>query len=105
MGTNVVVIAVILGVIGGVLYLARNNAANADVGDCLMLSGSSSLEQVGCDDPAAEYTVVGKIENERESAAVPAACDRFKDQGAERVFWTGPAGKKGVVLCLATAAT
>jgi hypothetical protein len=96
---NVVVVAVILGIIGGVLYLARNNAANADVGDCLRSTGSTSLEQVGCDDPAATYEVVGKVEGKREGEADSSLCGEFKD--AEQVYWMGSMGKRGTVLCLA----
>jgi hypothetical protein len=98
---NVIVVAVILAIIGVVLYLARNNAANAEVGDCMKQTGPNSLEQVACDDSAAKFKVVGRVENKTETEATLTACDAYKSQGAQQVYWWGKSGGKGFVLCLA----
>jgi hypothetical protein len=96
-----VAVTAILGIIGAALYLARNNVANAVVGDCLKSDASGSLERVGCADPAATFTVIGKIEGKRQGETVPSLCDGFRDRGAEQLYWLGRMGKRGTVLCLA----
>jgi hypothetical protein len=98
---SVVTAIVAVGIIGVVLFLARNNLANADVGACLAEHGTS-LEQVGCDDPGATYEVVGKVEGKREGESA-GACDPFEDQGVDRVYWIGRWARSGVVFCLAGA--
>ena len=100
---NVIVVAVILAILGVVLYLARNNAANAEVGDCMKQTGPNSLEQVKCDDSQAKFKVVGRVEGKRQSEATISACDAYKSQGAEQVYWEGKSGGTGFVLCLAAA--
>jgi len=99
---NLVTVAVILVILGVVLYLARTNAANAEVGDCLKETGSNSFEQVECGSAEAAFKVVGRVEHKRESET-SGACDPFQDQGAAQAHWTGRSGRSGTVLCLAEA--
>ncbi|GAB3953684.1 hypothetical protein GCM10029976_094350 [Kribbella albertanoniae] len=96
--TNATAVIVILLVIGGVLYLARNNAANAEVGDCVRASGSNGLEQVDCNDPQAEFKVVGRVADKPREDATLSTCGAFKD--VAQVYWEGTSNK-GFVLCLA----
>lgn len=98
--TNVTAVAVIVLIIGGVLYLARNNAANAEVGDCVKESGSNGLKQVDCNGPEAEFKVVGRVGDKPREDATMSTCSAFKD--VTQVYWEGT-DSKGFVLCLADA--
>jgi hypothetical protein len=94
----VVVVVVVVG-IGLAIWSSRNSPDGAKVGDCVRSIGSDSVEIIACTDPAAQYKVVGRIENQTAIMARVAACDPFPD--ATQVFWSGQSGGTGYVLCLA----
>ncbi|WP_405060193.1 hypothetical protein OG474_00765 [Kribbella sp. NBC_01505] len=98
--TNLVGVSAIVVIIGGALFLARTNAANAEVGDCVKESGSKGLKQVGCDTADAQFKVVGRIGDKGRDDATMSACKDF--QGVSQVYWEGTKNK-GFVLCLADA--
>ncbi len=86
----------------GLVWLAtRHDPRTANVGDCVRQTGADSVEVVGCDDRAATFKVVGRVENKTEVEAGLSACDPYVDQGAEQVFWSGKHGQTGLLLCLA----
>ncbi|GIJ44820.1 hypothetical protein Val02_17060 [Virgisporangium aliadipatigenens] len=99
--------------IGGVVVVPRllggDALADAKQGDCLkgeVADGTSDkfkaadLELVDCGDSAATYVVAGKVSGKTQSEAETDnnVCAAYKD--ADTVFWIGPEGKKGTVLCL-----
>jgi hypothetical protein len=84
---------------GAIWYFNRNSPDGAKVGDCVRGTGSDSVEVIACTDPAAQYKVVGRVENQSEIDAGISSCDAFDD--ATQVFWSGQQGGTGYVLCLA----
>jgi hypothetical protein len=102
---RIITIVIALVVIGGLAavgaYLNRDAASKAKVGDCVQQEGSNDLKVVKCDDAAADYKVVGRVDNKTQSEAGLSACDPFPD--AESAYWEGESGEKGLVLCLAAA--
>ncbi|MBT8227955.1 MAG: hypothetical protein HKP61_22770 [Dactylosporangium sp.] len=83
----------------------------AVAGDCLDGEGidpgsrqtrTVSLKTVSCVGTSARYKVVGRIDQQPESAARAdsALCDGFP--GTEYIYWEGTAGESGTVLCLAS---
>ena len=86
----------------GVAWLAtRHNPGTAKAGDCVRQTGTDSVKVVDCQDSNADFKVVGRVENMTEVQAGISACDAFDGQGVDSFFWSGEAGKKGYVLCLA----
>lgn len=94
-------------VLGGlaVLFsvLRQGEAVSASVGDCLERTGDDSLTVVACDAPAAEFTVVGKLEGKTSIQAGLFACSDFPTSTTS--YWEGRegVGELGTVLCLAGA--
>jgi hypothetical protein len=99
----VVVLVVVGGLIGAGIYLNRDAANKAKVGDCVAQQGSDDLKVVECGSADADFKVVGRVEDKTQTEASLGACDAFVDQGAEQAYWEGEPGKKGLVLCLAPA--
>ncbi len=95
--TNVVGLAFVLLILGVALFFARNNGASADVGDCVKGTESNGIKQVDCDNPEAQYEVVGKVKDKDQGEATLATCREFA--GTTDVYWqknsTG-----SFVLCL-----
>ena len=96
-----VFLVVVLGFFGVIWLATRHNAETAKVGDCMEQTGPDSLKVVGCGDPKATFTVVGRVEDKTQVEAGLSACRPFQDKGAEQAYWSGEQGKKGLVLCLA----
>ena len=108
--------ALILVVIGsliaaGVLYATRGRPTTASAGQCLKGDGIDpgsrktskvSLKVVDCGSTSAAYKVVGRVNQQKESAATAESklCDPFP--GTQFIYWEGVEGKRGTVLCLAT---
>jgi hypothetical protein len=99
--TIVIAVVILAALVGIPLYLARDDADTAKVGDCVAQTGSSSVHVVACNDATAEYKVVGRVEDKTETEAGISACGPFEEQGAEQSYWQGERGKQGFVLCLA----
>jgi hypothetical protein len=103
MRRRIITIVVALVVIGGLAavgtFLNRDAASKAKVGDCVQQEGTNDLKVVKCDDAAADFKVVGRVEDKTQSEASLSACDPFAD--TESAYWEGEPGKKGLVLCLA----
>lgn len=98
---NLVVGALVVAGISGGILMSRDNAANADVGDCMTEAGPSSVMRVDCADPAASLTVVGRIDGTADGRGPLEACAPYRAQGAERAFvWAATRGRS-FVLCLA----
>ena len=109
---GVLVLVVIACGIGGViLYTSRDKPTTAAAGDCLKGDGidpgsrktsNVSLQTVACGQKTAKYKVVGRVENQAESAARADSrlCDPFA--GTEFIYWEGVSGERGTVLCLVT---
>jgi hypothetical protein len=102
-GRLIVILVVAVVVIGGLIalgvFLNRDAASSAKVGDCVQQSGGDDIKVVKCDDANADYKVVGRVENKTQVEASLSACDPFPD--AESAYWEGKPGEKGLVLCLA----
>jgi hypothetical protein len=91
---SVVVAVVVAVVVGAVLYLNRDDASLADVGNCIRVNSASEenadVETVDCTDPAAVLKVAKKLDDD--SASCP-------DDGYAKYTQSG--GKTGdFALCL-----
>jgi hypothetical protein len=84
-----------------VWYLRTTSPSGAAVGDCLQRGSGDSVTIVECDDPSAEFEVVGRVEDQTEIEAGISSCNPFEDQGSTQVYWEGEQGGTGLVLCLA----
>ncbi|GAB3827096.1 hypothetical protein GCM10027610_009800 [Dactylosporangium cerinum] len=88
-----------LAILAGVgWYLNRDSGENAKVGDCLHQVSSSEVKIVKCDAADADFSVIGKVENKKQTEAEQSACDAFPETAA--TYWWGKAGQAGDVLCL-----
>jgi len=90
----------------GVYQVRRSGVEveKAAVGTCLEKSSDTDVAVVDCDDPAAEFTVVGRQENKSSVAASVYPCPGV-DNVDSTVFVSrrsrvGGESDKGVVLCL-----
>lgn len=103
----IVILVVLVVVVGGLvalgIFLNRDAASSAKVGDCVSQEGSDDLKVVKCDSADADFKVVGRVEDKTQTEAGLNACGPFVEQGAEQAYWEGEPGKKGLVLCLAPA--
>jgi hypothetical protein len=97
-----VIVVVVLALVGISVFLNRNSPSGAKVGDCVHKTGTDSIEVVACTDKNAEFTVVGRVEDQTQVQAGLSSCDPYPD--ADQVFWSGEEGGTGYVLCLATKA-
>jgi len=97
----IVVLALLGAAAVGITLLRQGEPAAAEVGSCLESTGTDSLAVVDCGSPAAEYTVVGKLEDRTSIEAGLFACSEFPT--ATTSYWEGRegVGEKGTVLCLA----
>jgi len=94
-------------VINSVLH--PNDTTNAKVNDCIhsdALTSTTAKEVkntkiVKCDDPSANYKVVGVVDSKTEIQfdADNSICSQYPD--AESALWQGVSGQSGSVLCLA----
>jgi hypothetical protein len=98
----------------GVRYATRDVSSKAVTGNCLKNQGINpgsrktskvSLKVVSCDNSAAAYKVLGRINQQPESAASADSklCEPFV--GTQFIYWEGVEGKRGTVLCLASTKT
>lgn len=97
----VVAVVFLAGLVAVVLYLRTTSPSSAAVGDCLERGSGDSVTVVECDDPNAEFEVVGRVEDQTEIEAGITSCSPFEDQGSTQVYWEGEQGGTGFVLCLA----
>jgi hypothetical protein len=86
----------------GAWWFTRDNAVNAQVGDCLAGTtpeelNASKLKKVECSQSDAGFKVVERVENKTEAEANSACTESTEDRW---VFWSGETGKSGTVLCL-----
>jgi hypothetical protein len=90
---------------GAVWYVGRSAPTAAAVGACVTQAGTDDISIVGCGEPAAQFRVVGRLENRTMIDAGLFACSEFPQ--ATSSFWQGPAGagELGLVLCLAPVTT
>lgn len=99
---NVVVLVVVFGVIGGLLWFGtKDQGEQAEVGDCVAQSSSDedSISRVGCTDPKAAFKVVGRLEDRKQPlTSLDTQCDAFPS--ATSNWWKGETGGTGVLLCL-----
>jgi hypothetical protein len=98
---SIVGVGVVL-LIGLVARQVTGDPDTAAVGECMSGASADDLKVVECTDSAAEYKVVGKVEDKTQTEANVSAeqiCRPFA--GAERIFWKGEQGGSGYVLCLA----
>jgi hypothetical protein len=95
---------VVLAALGvGGWWFTRNDAVNAQVGDCLAGTtpeelNADALKKVDCSASDAGFKVVERVENKTEAEANSACTESTEDRW---VFWSGESGKSGTVLCLA----
>lgn len=100
---GILVGVIVVLIIGGVVY--RHVSGSPDVakaGDCMTGQTGDTLKVVACTSSTAQWTVVGKVDNQAQSTGISgmdSACDPFPT--AEASFWKGSDGGKGYVLCLA----
>jgi hypothetical protein len=89
----------VLAILAGVgWYLNRDAGENAKVGDCLHQVSSNEVKIVKCDAADADFSVIGKVENKKQTEATETACAAFPETAAS--YWWGKSGKDGDVLCL-----
>lgn len=103
-----ILLLVVVLFVGGCSYLAVKTGLSspdrAGAGDCVKQAGSQSIELVDCTDPAADYRVLGRVDNQtRIQAQINSLsiCKKFPE--AQSSYWKGEEGKPGYVLCLAPA--
>ncbi|MGI5176970.1 LppU/SCO3897 family protein [Dactylosporangium sp. CA-152071] len=97
-GVSIVVLVVLAG-IGW--YLNRDSAEKANVGDCMHKVAANELKIVKCGGADADFSVVGKVGDKKESDAMSDeknVCEAFSE--ATTLYWWGESGKNGDVLCL-----
>jgi hypothetical protein len=104
-GKRIVGIVAVLVVLGGLyganLWLNRDAARNAKVGDCVAQESAQKVKIVECGSSGkTEYKVVGRVEDKTEAEAKGTVCEPFADKGVNQLYWEGEKGKKGLVLCL-----
>jgi hypothetical protein len=85
------------------LYVTRHEPDTAKVGDCVAQTGDNAVKVVACDDSAAQYKVVGRVESKSRIEASISACVKFEDLGVVKSYWQGKDDNDGFVLCLASA--
>ena len=105
---------VLVALIGGGYYIFhsithKDDTTNAKVNDCIhsdALTSTTAKEVkntkiVKCDDPSANYKVVGVVDSKTEIQfdADNSICSQYPD--AESALWQGVSGQSGSVLCLA----
>jgi hypothetical protein len=104
-GVGLIVAAVLLALVliaaGGYYFLSyRTSPARANVGDCL--SGSenpaevANIKLIACSDKDATFKVTKKITNQPKDVNDTSCAGIEHDD----VYWYGPEGKNGTVLCL-----
>jgi hypothetical protein len=77
---SLTILIVLVAALGGAIwYFNRNSPDGAKVGDCVRSTGSDSVAVIACTDPAAQYKVVGRVENQTEIDAGISSCDAFDD--------------------------
>jgi len=96
-----ILVVVLGGLVAAGIYFNRDAATNAKVGDCVHQEGTDSIKVVKCDDAGADFKVVGRVEDKRQSET-ESACSQYPDY--ESAYWEGKSGKEGLVLCLARVA-
>jgi hypothetical protein len=84
-------------------FFTRNDASNAQVGDCLAGTtpeelNADKLKKVDCTAADAGFKVVERVENKTRAESDAACTESTEDRW---VFWSGEQGKAGTVLCLA----
>ena len=97
----VILVLLLAGLVAAGIYFNRDAASKAKVGDCVEQQGTDTLKVVTCDDAKADFKVVGRVENKRQSET-DSACSQYPD--FESSYWEGKSGQKGLVLCLARVA-
>ena len=76
---------------------------NAKVGDCMHQLGITSAETVKCDDPNADFKVVGRVEGKYQfewQSSLGGLCSPWPETTV--TYWDGKPGQQGSVLCLAS---
>jgi hypothetical protein len=102
----VLLLIVVGAVVGAVAITKHNRGATSSVkaGDCVQATADRAVKVLDCANAAAEYVVVGRVEDKTEKDASMDACAPFQDKGVTQVYWEGSASStdtKGLVLCLA----
>jgi hypothetical protein len=98
--------AVVVVVVGIGLFLNRNNATNAKVGDCFATTmgqeGDASNEKtVDCNGPDAAYKVLSILDGKTKEELNPDAnCATLPT--ADSAIWLGEQGKQGKIYCVQT---
>lgn len=78
-------------------FIVRADSDNAKVGDCLT---GESYRRVSCEDNAARWRVVGRVDVDPvEGADLASACRAYTD--ADFAYEKTSGGKASVILCLA----
>ncbi|HEX5595862.1 MAG TPA: hypothetical protein VFX61_07580 [Micromonosporaceae bacterium] len=99
---GVIVVVVVIGFFKfGVRSLFGDELLDAKVGDCLVGQTEKDLKVVKCDDPTAEWKVVGTVSGKTEAefnAADDGFCGAYPD--FEIAYWEGTKGKAGNILCM-----
>ena len=104
-GLGLVVTAVLLALVliaaGGYYFLIyRTSPARANVGDCLSGTENPSevanIKLIDCSDKSATFKVTKKITDQPKDVNDTACAGIDHDD----VYWYGPEGKNGTVLCL-----
>jgi hypothetical protein len=94
------ILILIVGAISGAIwYVNRNSPDRAKVGDCLRKDGPDAVEIIACNDPSAQFKVVGRLENQSDADITLSPCDAFHN--TTHVYWSRTTGGTGYVLCLA----
>jgi hypothetical protein len=88
---------------GGLLtmgyFLWKADPSRAVAGSCVKHDGGDQVSVVGCDNPDAEFKVLGRVEDRTQVQASISACGDY--EGTEQTYWESSDGDTGYVLCLA----
>jgi hypothetical protein len=97
-----VLLSVALGAAGFAMgKRSADRTLRAKQGECLTGASDTDLRPVACTDAAAQWRVLGVVENKTQKEAKEQACQAWPQ--AEASYWESRNGKNGFVLCLAAA--
>lgn len=94
---------VVLIVVGTIWANVTGDPSTAAVGDCMVGENAEDIKVVGCDDPTAQWKVLGQVDGIRDadfnaSSEDDKTCAAYPTTAVS--FWSGKKGGTGEVLCL-----
>lgn len=99
---RVILFAAALLVLPFAIYLGLDEPNQAEAGDCMAGQSTSDLRIVECNDSAAQWKVLGRLEGKTEADHNDQACSAYPGTAAS-FYQDGRRFRKGFILCLGPA--